>query len=224
MNPMRTLPLCFALLLGCPADGSDDATEDSAVAGTTESDISTLTGAADAIGGALDDLDVAVTLAEGSVAGLGDCVWDYVVEGTPTAGTIEMALATTPCGGATSVDGASGTYTVTAGSISGTYSGDGTTWTLDLSGERDASIEVETVRRGARSYDVSWTLDPLTAETDGASVASFTIGLVYDGVGDRVWTLDVDGDDSSITGTLTGPNGGSCTVTGTASSAEVSCE
>ncbi|MEZ4241473.1 MAG: hypothetical protein R3F59_36055 [Myxococcota bacterium] len=114
---------------------------------------------------------------------------------------------------------------MTGGALSGTVSQGADGLDYALSGFRDAALHADTVRRGERDRDASLTLVSLSGTADGDEVyGPFALEAAYDGWAGGSWDLSVAADgDGALEGTLTGPAGRTCTVTGEAGYAEITC-
>ena len=208
--------LGLALVLGGCGDPEEDGAAATAAAVDSEFIAQVTLETAESIA----DLSEDVTLAEGSVAGVGDCMWSYRVEGSPTEGFLSIDPAAVPCGGTYTGDYGSVVFDVTAGGFAGTYTSEDGVITVDIAGSRDATLTL--VGSAARPFDSSYTAGVSASVTAEGILEEWSGTLAYMGFGALGRTLEVSGDGESVTGTLTGP-AGSCTVTGTATTITVDC-
>jgi hypothetical protein len=212
----------LAVVAGC---GDTELSQDDldALAASLESDVEELARTADAFSAELRDapqLDVS-----GETSGVGDCVWAWTLTGPNTAAVYSASLASAPCGGGWDGERLTLEYAVTAGQVDGTVAKGTDTWAYELTGTRSSEFSYSTVRTGERTYTADWSLDALTGETDGFDPGPFELAATYTGFAGGVWDIAVSrAADLTVTGTVVGPNGASCTITGTsADDATVTC-
>lgn len=216
---MRAASLLAPFLLACTAEPDDDAATTAAT-----DDLAALARVVEDSATGLPALGEGVTLASGVVDGVGDCAWAWSVEGTPAAGTVGAALEAVPCGGAASGAAGSAEYAVTAGELDGDFAAEGAGWALTLAGERAATLTVDG-RRGERAFDATWTLVALEAAVGAEGVGAWSVDLRYEGPAGGTWTLLATGDSlDEASGTLTGPGGRACTVSGSAQAIALDCD
>lgn len=194
------------------------------VATTAEGDVAELARAADDMVGALTARGALIDITE-SFPGVGTCTWTWNLSGSVGDLTYTAAIDEVPCGGAYDGVRLDLEYTVTEGRLDGQITKGASEWSYVLAGSRSAELTVETLRGGPRTYNGDWTLQSLTGTTNGFDPGPFDAELTYTGFEGGTWTLEVTrASDLSITGTLTGPNGASCTVSGSsADDVEVDC-
>lgn len=208
------------VVAGC----GEEAVDPDTVATAAEGDVAEIARAADDMVGALTARGALIDITE-SFTGVGTCVWTWNLTGTVGDLTYTAAIDEVPCGG--SYDGVrlDLDYTVTEGRLNGEITKGAADWSYSLSGARSASLTVDTLRRDAQTYTGDWTLDSLTGTTNGYDPGPFDAELTYTGFAGGTWTLEVSRTaDLSITGTLTGPEGTTCTVSGSsAEDVQVDC-
>lgn len=170
--------------------------------------------------GAEPSAEQVVALAQG-FDGIGDCTWEVTYDGQALGGTIDAALAATPCGG-DSADGLG--YELTAGSLSGiwSYRGGGL-WRLRFDAARDATVTLGGPRRGGRSYDAGWSITDSWVDATPSGVVAWSIDATWTGFGGGEWTMQLGMTGEGSEGSITGPEGETCAVTGTLGEAEVGC-
>ena len=153
----------------------------------------------------------------------GDCDFCYSFAGNPLTGTFSAGPSSTPCGADRSISNFTAAYEVTASSLSGDYTGTlAGNYTIEFAGEHTAALTTDSANE-SREYDSSWTLDSLSATTIGAALDTYDLELTYTGFADMEWTVEVSGDTTSITGTVSGEEH-TCTVTGSFDSVDAGCE
>lgn len=205
---------------GCGEGGAADSDATDDVAATAASDVEDLARAVEDTAAAFEETT------ETCYATWGECQLCVTVTTSGLSGEFSIVNEPATCSESrTAPNGASATYTLEglsfAGAYDGTVEGD---YTIDMTGTRSATLTTSTARGGERTYDASFTLEHFTATTDDYALATFEATFTYSGFADGDWTVQVSGTAESVTGTLTGPNGAGCTVTGTPESVDVTCD
>ncbi|MBT3224291.1 MAG: hypothetical protein HN348_34925 [Proteobacteria bacterium] len=153
----------------------------------------------------------------------GDCDFCYSFSGNPLIGTFSAGPSSTPCGADRSISNFTATYEVTASSLTGDYAGTlAGDYTIEFEGDHSAALTTDSAN-DSREYDSSWTLESLSASTVGGALDEYELELTYTGFADMEWGVEVSGDTTSITGTVSGEEH-SCTVSGSFESIDASCE
>lgn len=221
---MRTLWMLGVVgMVGCGETGPTSEDLD-AIATAAASDVAEIGVTVDELAAALTARAAMVDLG-GTFPGVGDCAWDWTLSGPPGALDYAAGLAVAPCGGGYSGRLLDLDYAVTAGALAGTVTKGTSTWSYDITGSRASAVTIDTARRDPATYTADWTLDSLTGETDGFTAGPFDATLTYTGFAGNEWQVTVSrAADLTLTGTITGPNGATCTISGTADDAEVTCD
>jgi hypothetical protein len=212
---MRILALTIGLA-GCAP------TNDGEMQASTASDLEELARTVDAstasLGGGVD-LDLT-----GQAQGVGDCVWTWSVSG-PAAGADFASTVSAPCGGSLAGAWGSVDYAVRSGDLVGTIARADPLWTYDITGSRTADTTLTSARTGrSTTYQGDWTLDSLVGTTDGDGAGPFDARLSYEGWFGGDWAVDWSrSEDGAVSGSITGPRGRTCTVSGTTEAVLVDC-
>ncbi len=188
---------------------------------TLESDLEEL--ARDSSELAADAADEA--LEDGCFRALGGCQTCFTTDGGTLDGTFELGIDETPCS-VTIGRRSTWTYTVESSAFSGSWATSLEGVTVEMTGERTASVVRESDTDSATwSSAMDLTDLSLSAELDG-TVTGFSAALAYSGFGGSVVDVTVSGDAASISGeaVMTGPDGAiTCAIAGTLDTPEVSC-
>ncbi len=212
---------------GDETDGVSDAALDAdAFATMASKDISEMASNAASVASLADAARLDPATADRCEPTWGDCVACLTV--TPAGdgtGTFLIEPEATPCGASwTSRRDVTYTCSLTSSVYDGTYAPFEQGRRIAMSGARSLSMTTEGGADGDRSWSASLALTELLLDTDGAgSMASFVLGLTYDGFGDRTWTLTAEGSPGVVVGTAT--NGDrSCAVSGAPSAPVIDCD
>jgi hypothetical protein len=213
------------VLAGCGAEVSEEADMAALAQGDLEELARTSLELVRAVAGEVPDgaepsTEQLVALAQG-FDGIGDCTWEVVYDGQALGGVIDAALASTPCGG-DSADGLG--YELTAGRMEGIWAwrGEGV-WRLDFDAERDATVTVGGLRRGGRSYDAAWTMKNSWVDATPTGVVAWNVEATWLGFGGEAWVMQFGMTGEGAAGTITGPDGAACAVSGTLEAPAVVC-
>jgi hypothetical protein len=214
-------PLLCLLLLGCRQSPED----------TRASDLSGhVTDELEFLLGALADLDLAAASLPDQVDPvasqacedhLSNCEHCWDLEGTLAGGSFTGATTETPCGATGSNAMLVATVLIDDTTLSGTWTGDATTGTYELTGSREASLAINTPVAGARSYDTSWTLDSLEAVYVRGTPSPLELDLTFPDFGGAEWRVRVEVDGNDVDGTINGPS--NCSIGGSAERVGAAC-
>lgn len=215
---MRWTTLCALLAAGCGLRSSDD---EGALAVVVSNDTDEL---ARQVTAATVSLPDGVLSVDGEVEGVGDCLWGWSIEGPRDGATLSAAPLLTPCGAEGAGERIDWIYQVVDGDLGGLVAAtdEPGVWSFDLSGSRKAEITASGDEQ-SRTYDASLELRSLVGTTDGQSPA-FDAAAEYVGWFGGAWALAWSvAEDQSISGTIDGPRGRSCIVSGVRDAVEVDC-
>lgn len=156
----------------------------------------------------------------------GTCQFCWTADGGPLTGTVTAGLDSPPCTDGVSRGSASATYSVDLFSLDGTYSGTpaqgGVTYTVSLTGSREASLEITGRSRGG-VYEASWDLTGLQATVLDQEVVDLSLSLQYLGFGGHSWDIELSGTPEAMTGSGTRDDGLGCTASGALGDLTVEC-
>lgn len=215
----KALFLLPLIAVACGETASDQDALSANAAADTETLARTLDETATELAEAIGDIS-----SSAEYAGIGDCVWTVGMEGSIASGVLSAEVSPSPCGGSVTGETATVDVSVTSGSLTGTWTADLEGWTVEMSGSRSATTTIEGPRR-TRTVDTTWSVDSLEAFVNEEGLGSWSASVSYGaGVGEG-WSLEIDGTGTgTITGTLSGPGGASCTVSGTVDAVDVTCD
>ena len=155
---------------------------------------------------------------------IGDCELCAGYAGTVESGTFEVGVTSTPCGATWQALVRTRTYTVDASELDGTWTRQsGTTYLVEISGERSVTYEVTGGREGDRTYDASWALDDLSVVASDDALDSYELDLSYTGFAGHDSHLEMSGDADAGSGTLTVDGTLVCDVTRSGDVVTIDC-
>lgn len=220
--------LFFPLLIACPSSEpppDDEAQEDADdFASRLSDDLADLNAAMEHVAASADRLETRDE-ARDCYATVGDCAICYDLLGTPAQGTFSSGLESAPCGLAREILGRTLNYSLAQSSIDGNWQATGLGGNYDIlaSGVRQATLSIQSARRGVLDFDATWLLDDLSATVEDIAVTSWSFTLTYAGFAGHEWVAQVSGDVVSVTGTVTSDHGVTCSISGAYETPNVDC-
>lgn len=212
-----------AILFAC-SGGGDDAGNDG-LEGTVSADVAELAKVVVDLSAGAAQMPAGgdPTTSEACYATWGECSFCYELDGGPLTGTYTAGLDAPPCVADRSGRFGTATYTVASFDLAGDWAGSaGGSYAITASGARSADLLVEGQREG-RGFDATFTLDSLDATTVDFVLDAFAAQLTYAAFGNRVWIVEMAGTSDTISGTITGDDGTTCSIDGEASDPIVVC-
>lgn len=202
--------IALLVLVGC---GEDDGQGD--LAPVVQDDVEQLARV-------MEDVALSPISQSDCIGGPGTCDLCYEATGTPLAGTLTVGLDSTPCSVTYAGERGDLTWTAESSAFVGSWEGDATGVSLELSGQQTASWAGSGGRLGG-GPTVFQLDEALLEATLAGEVTGFSLEGAYTTARGRTYQVSVAEAGGSLAGTLTAPNGGVCGVSGTREAPVVDC-